>query len=152
MKTLKMHNDQLSYPIGTQIKKAKVMIKETADLFKAIPEYREIDNLNLWCSGSSGAVLATMFAMEFDDEEIGIKISHVKKLGEDSHARGMCFTEYNAINIIVDDFIASGSTIRRIWEAMKDQLSYEIQPDIIILSYGCCDGDNMPHPTYLITN
>jgi len=116
MKWINIHSDQPDYPVGSNIGKAKKLIGHYLTVFYKLYSFDK--KINLWCRGSSGAIMATLFAANCKNE---CKICHVKKQGEDSHSYGYSRYENDgAINIVIDDFIATGDTIRAIVAAIED--------------------------------
>lgn len=108
----------LDYPVGNNIKIAAEFTKAAAYQFIKIREYNNpYPSLNIWCRGSSGAILASLFAVHIHMPNI--KIIHVKKPGENSHSGGYHpYTYGDAINVIIDDFVSSGKTLRHIYSQM----------------------------------
>ncbi len=103
----------LAYPVGENVTENKEKILEMIKSFSKIREFKK-KFVNIICMGSSGTIIATLFAMHLRNAN---KIIHVKKSGEWAHHKILCFnTSRNSINIIVDDFISSGDTMRRIYE------------------------------------
>lgn len=109
----------LNYPVGHYINQANnyinIVYNKLKDLVKDYP-------INIWCRGSSGAILSTLLANKFPDNNC--LIFHVKKEGEQSH-HGNYFVkaQRSAINIIIDDFIASGDTINEIFNHAKPHIN-----------------------------
>lgn len=106
-----------TYPMGENIAQAIQYIDQAVpfikDLIKDFP-------VHIWCSGSSGAILAALLAKSIDNHCV---IFHVKKEGENSHC-GNSFDKASedrqAVSIIIDDFIRTGETISRIYAKAKD--------------------------------
>src|SRR5688572_6087483 len=103
----------IGYPVGEDFagarKLAKEMAKELGKLYRTDPIY-------IWCRGSSGAIIASIIGDQLGTVQ---KIYHVKKEGETSHSSYHStspdvFASPNR-HIIVDDFMATGETIRHIW-------------------------------------
>lgn len=117
-----MDQYRISYPVGSNISEAIEFI-DNAFLSIYINELFKDKDINLWCRGSSGAILAGLLSSKFIgmNEYKSIKIIHVKKSGESAH--GHDISEFNsdtpAYNIIVDDFCATGETINHISTSMK---------------------------------
>lgn len=103
------------YPVGRNLVTAKEFAKETAKAFSTISPYHG-RNINIFCRGSSGVILATYFSMFVENN---CKICHVKKPGEYAHNDELEY-DMDAINIIIDDFISSGETIRQIYKRMVE--------------------------------
>lgn len=99
------------YPLGIKMSEDIVIINLLIQKFKCIPHYYG-KNINIYCAGSSGAIMATILSMNVAN----CKILHIKKEGEQSHSQYSPLKPYteNYINVIIDDFIASGDTVNRI--------------------------------------
>lgn len=83
--------------------------------------------INLFCRGSSGAIIAGIISTKVKN----CNIVHIKKEGEESHGE----SRYSSAgyNIIVDDFIATGTTVFKIIEDSKNLYNVK-QFDAIIVS------------------
>lgn len=114
------------YPIGGSISCIRELTDEYIKAFNTLC-YHENTNFNLWCRGSSGAILATAFAMYLPQYKF--KICHVKKEGEQSH--GNVYPGDKFINIVIDDFVSEGTTV----EAILLKMNYfKCIPHILIVS------------------
>ena len=108
---------KINYPVGSYIQHNLPIIEKMANKLHHL--YGKNDaQINLWCSGSSGAIIASLVAQKFENATI----LHVKKEQEASHSNNEFFISsyITVINIIVDDFVQTGSTINRIRMAMKN--------------------------------
>jgi len=105
-------NNVIDYPVGINISKNLVAITEMANKLR---EVYPNSKLCLWCMGSSGAIIAGIISSMILD----CTISHVKKEGENSHSSGIHMVKDDRINIIVDDFVDSGRTIKTIIYKME---------------------------------
>jgi len=112
MKHIEIPTIQLSYPVGKDIIKAMNYVETVHKVLKPLIGD---SNVNLWVRGSSGAILGALLAARIGSKA---KINHVKKEGERSHQGGYSFN-VDGINIILDDFIASGETVNKIYEEMQ---------------------------------
>lgn len=113
----------LNYPVGDNITENIPRIREMIEVFKTI-EYFHNKNLNIICRGSSGAIIAGIFATSLTNR---LKIVHVKKQHEDSHCNSYIHNDKNWANIIVDDFICSGETVNELGKfIVKESHSGEI--------------------------
>ena len=83
-----------------------------AEAFKVIEDYKDT-HLQIFCRGSSGAILAALF-VSFLNWNRGIEICHVKKEGERSHSQNYFYINPQNTVIVIDDIIESGETIRSI--------------------------------------
>src|SRR6478609_10319945 len=112
--------DRPGYPIGSNMDGAIKLINAYLEAFEQL-SYPPDSKLNLWCRGSSGAILAGMFALKCKYE---CKICHVKKEKESSHNGN--YQPYNSegINIVIDDFVSYGHTITKIVEHIESITLY----------------------------
>lgn len=127
-----------NYPVGSDIQAAKEMVKEWISIFDTL-EYSTDVKINLWCRGSSGAILAALFTSMSRYDCI---ICHIKKDGENSHstipAMHNNMIKGDTINVVIDDFIASGATIK---EIIKNISFYRLTPPTldVLIAIGATD-------------
>lgn len=94
-------------------------IKKAVDYFGVLRSKIKIDAIAY--TGSSGAALAFPLAIAHD-----VPVIYIRKDGERSHGTEVecnCTQEIENY-IIVDDFIATGSTVRRIMTKIKERAKY----------------------------
>lgn len=130
----------LSYPVGQDMRTAIHIAMKIAATFNTIEEYKD-KRINVWCRGSSGMILGSLFVSNLMNNE-RVVLCHVKKLGEKSHGEGTnCHTQsiyYNTlsegpfINVVIDDFISSGETIEQIQHLMINESNRNM--DVVCLS------------------
>ena len=116
MKHLVLENSSyLVYPTGANVSSMVVYIENIVTTFKKheINLDKKSNVICIWCRGSSGAMLAAMFAYTF--KRATVRIKYVKKKGELSHDGCIYPSPPNSIDIIIDDFMDTGETIFRIW-------------------------------------
>ena len=139
MKTLLYdYSKALSYPVGRDMTAAIGNATRIAKTFNTIEEYRD-KRINVWCRGSSGMILGSIFVANIPNNE-RVVLCHVKKPGEKSHWDGTdCHAqsllkqgEGPFINVAIDDFISSGRTIEEIQHVMVKESSRNI--DVICLT------------------
>jgi len=113
MELIELKCGEIPYPVGMNIKSARDYIIEVAEILKPVLETTE-KKIVVYCTGSSGAILASLLSVYINKN---IFIDHIKKRGEKSHSQKIQ-TRYSIdnINIIIDDFSCTGSTITRIHE------------------------------------
>jgi adenine/guanine phosphoribosyltransferase-like PRPP-binding protein len=111
--------EELQYPVGTyiyqNIPKIKLMVAEVMKVKALITKLKD-NGANIICRGSSGAIIATIFATEMVG--INTQIIHIKKDGESAHSGGDNIIR-DGVNIIVDDFICTGETMTAIYTRFK---------------------------------
>lgn len=134
------------YPVGENVQVAMDYIYEVTPHIKKLVGNHPI---NIWCSGSSGAILAAFLVKNLDNN---CNICHVKKTGETAHHGNSFYNCANdrekRVNIILDDFMRSGETIERIYSKAKEYI-----PTIDILVLSNCYQENWKLsfvPKYLI--
>ena len=139
MKTLLYNYFQnLSYPVGRDMKAAIRNATRIAQTFNTIEEFRD-KRINVWCRGSSGMILGSIFVANIPNNE-RVVLCHVKKPVEISHTqktdchKQSLFTQGEGpfINVAIDDFISSGSTIEEIQHVMVKESSRNM--DVICLA------------------
>lgn len=114
MKQIKLSKFIQAYPVGENIKSYFDSCKEVAEIIE-----KEFPNksITFWCRGSSGAMISALICQHLDD----VNIFHVKKQNEIAHYSSI--NHYNEINIIIDDLMASGSTVNYIYEKIVEKNS-----------------------------
>ena len=116
---------EIDYPIGGYLSENLPIVQKLAEeLKKHIPK-----EINLWCTGSSGAIMAAFIA-QYLGEEYSIFISHIKKSGEKAH-NGSTQFEIGYYNVVVDDFIATGDTILGILKYLEEK---HLSSDLLCVS------------------
>lgn len=127
MKLINANCGEVNYPVGMHISHNLPVIQELA---KAFNKEQCKGKINVFCMGSSGAIMAAIFASIVEN----VTILHVKKDGEKSHSE--CdnfkrFVDNGEINIIIDDFIISGDTMN----TMYGKINPKIEIDYLILGF-----------------
>ena len=117
-------NTEMYYPVGSNMKENLVTIRSYV---ASIVEEYPTQPLQLWVRGSSGAIIGGVIAAMLPDRDINI--FHVKKSGESSHSSSPVLPGH--INIIVDDFMCSGSTLNSIYTEMRLRNTV---PDTLVIS------------------
>lgn len=128
MNTINAKCGEVNYPIGINMAHNLPVIQGLAKTFKK--EYKSKKKINVFCMGSSGAIMAAIFASIVKN----VTVIHIKKDGEKSHSE---YTDYSRFigedttNIIIDDFIGSGDTMRMIYKKIVPK----VEIDYLILGY-----------------
>jgi hypothetical protein len=119
---------EMKYPIGKNMPNLIFYCDVMAQLIR---EHAPINDrrLHFLCRGSSGAILAGIVASRLPHNNV--YITHFKKPGEYSHA-GEFMCEGDDYFIVIDDFMASGTTLNTICEKMLN-VAYQF-PDMLIVS------------------
>ncbi len=105
---------EIAYPVGEAIhKNMDYIIKLGNAVLKIIPKN---ENITLWCSGSSGAIIAALVCSIIMPTAAMVKLNHVKKDGESHHGSNIYSPLSGGYSIIVDDFIGMGTTMKRIFK------------------------------------
>lgn len=115
------------YPVGENLTDAMAYIDEVVN--KLQPLIHGNKHLNLWVRGSSGAILGALLAKSLTNKCF---IYYIKKDGEHAH-HSNSFSRANSkyLNIIIDDFSYSCSTLNEIWKVAQN---YTKVIDYVILS------------------
>lgn len=124
--------EEMSYPVGFNMNLAMHFIKSATLHFIESFAETTYTGIEIFCRGSSGAILSALFVAELSKYKKyklplhtgnfnHIIINHVKKENESSHSN----VQYGIVNItnavvVVDDFISSGNTLRSIYNKIKD--------------------------------
>lgn len=109
------HLRGMNYPIGKNFNSNLFEIRILAGEFNKI--FGGNGNpVNIICTGSSGVIVATVMAMSIDSK---VRIIYVPKTGESTHDREQLIVK-PGITIIVDDHIASGTSLRRMYGKISD--------------------------------
>lgn len=106
---------RMCYPVGLYMDINYPIIKDMGQLINNIFNDKRII---LWCSGSSGSIISSIIYSNYPNKIRSI--NYVRKQNETSHDSKPYFKSNKFFNIIVDDFICTGKTIRNIKEIMKD--------------------------------
>ena len=113
--------DMMNYPVGLNLMSNMKIIKLMARKLNLL--YGKTGKeIIFWTRGSSGAIIASVTATFLKHNEC--YINHVKKEGESSHSSNQMRVDANSINIIIDDFICTGDTIKKIIEAFNSNYTY----------------------------
>lgn len=136
--TFKTYDDDEYYPVQFFMRAAISNVNEIYNNLKNEVNLSNI-NINVWCSGSSGDILAALLVNKIynDYSNNEIHIHHVRKPGEQRHYDDCndtfnCNFGDNALNIIIDDTVSSGTTLSRILKRMAE---YNVKTNIICLCY-----------------
>lgn len=117
---------ELKYPIGEYIANNLPTILEMVKIIKELNQ-----PVNLWCRGSSGTIIAAIIAFHIEK----CVICYVKKPNEENHHNFKINYEEDYLNIIVDDFIATGYTISSILEKIPKTPDYIIVTGVTYIDF-----------------
>lgn len=115
-----------SYPVGNNLVAARQYMQSAAYKFKKLLNNPKT-NIDIYCNGSSGAILSTIFAGEITDE-VKCYIRYIRNVdeGERGHFPNYHHSYYNnTLIVIIDDFMSSGRTLNRIYHALPQQFKEE---------------------------
>lgn len=144
----KKNKVELCYPVGDNIEAYSKVINEIAKILK--PKIKKTKLINIWCTGSSGAITSTLLSSELIRMGYKVKIIHIKKNGEESHHSNFSIKYFlNGIHIIIDDFMNQGYTINRIINEMIYNQDVKTIDYIIFCGY-CTPHKISISPKYLI--
>ncbi len=119
MKKIKLNAGWIDdlYPAGKNVAGLMTLAKKYADALRAHDKSHK--NVNIFCRGSSGAMIAALFASHITERDP--IVVHIKKDGEYNHGGSISLTNWHkdGINIIVDDFMSSGETVNKIYERVN---------------------------------
>lgn len=146
-------DQKLPYPIGGD---CALLSKYILDLAKAITKlYNNEESLFLVGRGSSGAILCGALAFKLTKQKRSVQIGIVRKPNEKTHD-----TYGNIDNIeecdkviIVDDFVASGNTIKQILKVLQKEC-FRDKYDMLCLSnakHVVEEADYIDYFKYIVT-
>lgn len=122
METIELRDDfrlEGLHPVGKDVKQMIRLSKELSKTFKA--HNKDIHSVNIFCRGSSGAMLASLFAASLGNRDC--TVIHVRKDGESSHSNysGASHAEPDeeGVNVFIDDFMRSCETVNAIYKVFK---------------------------------
>jgi len=107
---------ELEYPVSQNMLEAINFINVVTPRLKKLIGNQK---LNIWCRGSSGAILAALLVNKLKTNDC--LIFHIKKEGESSHSSnnfGDLTSNRKALNIVIDDFVYTGKTLQAIKEVL----------------------------------
>lgn len=123
--------NEMCYPIGKYVMANLVVINHMA----AIIQHKYTNKyINIWCRGSSGSIVAAIIASQL--QNITFRIVYVPKENEVKHQIDRPNLDSTTINIIVDDFVASGQTIKSI---VEDARYHDVKNFDLLLVSGFVD-------------
>lgn len=115
----------IDYPFGTALENNLPIAEKLIDAFVQLISIRFPDfesTIQLLCRGSSGAIMATLFAAKLVSLNYYCKIIYFNKDGETRHGGYNFYPNNNDLIVIVDDFICTGSTVNAIYESAQKLL------------------------------
>lgn len=131
-------NVNTSYPVGTNIASAIENARGMANAFNSIKEFEGFE-INIFCRGSSGAILAALFSSFIVNKNC--HVFHIKKEGESSHQQQNDIDpSFTGITLLIDDFVCSGSTLRAIIAGIP--LKNRRIDCLVLASYGFSSNDH----------
>lgn len=110
------------YPTGTNMDMATIFATTVA--LTIAQDNTKSDIVEIWVRGSSGAILGALLfqALTTLKPQYRIKVHHIRKDGESTHSGngGIAWRSQgpSAYNIIIDDFISSGTTLKQIFKVI----------------------------------
>lgn len=128
---LPSHTPSNFYPVGECISQASSFIDEVSKILKPLIKGKE--RIDIYCTGSSGAILSGLLFNKIKRNKL-IEIRHIKKEGENSHATNNFYFAKDKVNIILDDFVATGETFQRIIKTIENYNGNKIMFDYCITS------------------
>lgn len=115
MREITLSKEICPYPVGEHINYYFDICKEIAEVIKSNFSDKSI---TFWCQGSSGAIISALVSQHLPNTNI----YHVKKTGENSHSYSI--SNVNDINIIIDDLMCSGNTVKNIAKELTEKCQY----------------------------
>jgi hypothetical protein len=142
---------KVNYPFGPNIKEnipyVKIIAEEFTTFWNNLPlQEKKSQKINILCRGSSGAMMAALFSAEII-EWATVKISHIKKIGEDAHNNDLSVSPDHFV-IIIDDFISSGATVNAIYDQFLAEVDTRI--DLLCVTGNVYEKDIRFKPKYIM--
>ena len=121
IRLIKTNTPFIGYPVGASMKTNMAIMRTLAEFYVSIAP-KGVHNI--FCQGSSGIIMATIFAQVINQELLSdAMVLPIRRAGEFTHSPHAIYdVEPDNINIIVDDFICSGDTVKRVHEAMTSKM------------------------------
>jgi orotate phosphoribosyltransferase-like protein len=122
---------EVNYPIAVNIRRLPAHIKNLANItVNAIELVRaDEEKINIIVTGSSGLIIGTLLWQELTTRGRDVLMTHIRKDVTGHH--GSMFESlvphdkwHETFNIIVDDFVATGATLRRIIDALAFKVEF----------------------------
>lgn len=143
---MKIEGSEMEYPVGTRFMQNLPIIESmSSNILSFIKQtYRKRYAVVIFCRGSSGSFLSAIISKDLMKAGYKVYIYHIKKEDESSHDFSTIsphvFDKQN-ITMIIDDFIATGNTIRSIIKYIKHDTGLKkINVNLLCVS-GHVDGD-----------
>lgn len=116
------------YPVGADMVAATLVAKSMARAINTVLIEKDVTEVNLLVMGSSGAILGALVGAELinlDKHNTPI-VCHFKKEGEYSHCRvpDHHTVDDNVFNVILDDFVSTGATLKKIHSNAEKHMHY----------------------------
>jgi orotate phosphoribosyltransferase-like protein len=139
MKTHHISTAQFDYPISRYFVENLPLIKKMLGILLKFCQknYKDKKRIVFFCRGSSGAIISGLSADYFLTNDYEVYINHIKKKGESSHDGSVNLIESDlqgAIIVIIDDFVASGKTIKAIVDKSLEIYGKDFHFDILCIS------------------
>lgn len=150
MEQIQVEFEQLAYPTGEYPQWVERMAKLAAETFVKLPIVSLATPIDVLCRGTSGAMIAIMFAHYLKDYRVLIR--QIRKPHEESHSSGYVCLASDSIVVFIDDHMQSGETLNAVYEKMRASKP-ERDVDVLILGHGWREDKRLKFtPKYLIQN
>lgn len=103
----------IAYPVGANITKNIPIINSMVVALNSV--LSPTSEVKLVCTGSSGAIISAIISTK-----IPCQIFHIKKDGELSHSNTTVYGLIGTETWLIDDFVSSGNTIRRMLKKVRE--------------------------------
>lgn len=146
------YNEQMSYPVGQNMPAARAFseaVLHSVRMIETAVRPGGFNELNIFCRGSSGSILATMF-IAFAPYKCNLV--YVKKEIEQGHSGLISDFRKDLPSLVIDDFMSSGETLREIYKGIVMATNNPFYPiDMLAIVKGYDSAYDVPFiPSFLI--
>jgi hypothetical protein len=113
------YSNGIMYPVSDTFKQSIPIMKAMAKTLMTYINTKGVSGCNLCFRGSSGCIIATYVGTKLIGEGFNVTFHYFSKDGEYRHTCSDTAEYVYGYNVIIDDFISSGSTARVIHHNMR---------------------------------
>lgn len=121
----------ITYPVGVDLKRTISIVKDMAEKIKNLYPVESFPALQFYLRGSSGAILGGIISTMLSDYIV--RLNHIKKDKEESHSGSSFDYDRDIPSIILDDLIATASTVNIIEKEVSESTG-DFKVDLLCVS------------------